>query len=452
MARHDRIRLGALLHGVGGAVAGWRHPLVPADGAVNFDLYRDWARAAEQGRFDLLFITDTLYITARSTPQYLTQFEPISLISALAAASEHIGLVATVSTTYSEPYTIARQLATIDHISRGRAGINIVTSAPTGTALNYGRSESEHPEHDQRYRIAAEYLEVLRGLWDSWESDALIRDKESGVFLDSAKLHTLNHRGEHFSVQGPLNIERPPQGSPVIFQAGASHAGRDFAASAADGIFLGPKPLADAQAYAADIDRRAAAAGRTGADAPVLFTAITPFVGSTEQEAERIHREVADLVNIDEALRYLSLNFGGHDFTGYDLDAPFPELGDIGHDAFQANSARVKQVARHSGATLRQIALDSVTPRGEFIGAPEQIADRMQRWFETGATDGFMLLEAMPEGLRTFVDQVVPVLQERGLTQREYTDGTFRESLGLSTPANRFAKVGEADGRTELPD
>ncbi|MCK9878035.1 LLM class flavin-dependent oxidoreductase [Frankia sp. Ag45/Mut15] len=302
----------------------------------------------------------------------------------------------------------------VDHISRGRAGVNIVTSAPTGTALNFNRAEAEHPEHDERYRIAAEHLDVLRGLWDSWEQGALVRDRESGVFFDDARLHTLDHHGEH------------------------------FAAREADGVFLGPKSHPAALACAQDIARRAAAFGRTGDAAPVLFTAITPFVGSTEQEARRIHREIADLVNVDEALRYLSLNFGGHDFTGYDLDAPFPELGETGQDAFQATSTRIKGEARRSGATLRQIALDAVTPRGEFLGTPEQIADRLAHWFETGATDGFMLLEAMPQGLRTFVDHVVPILRERGLVQREYPQGTLRASLGLPVPPNRFATIEEA--------
>ncbi|WP_261554603.1 NtaA/DmoA family FMN-dependent monooxygenase [Frankia tisae] len=439
MARQDRLRLGALLHGVGGAVAGWRHPDVPADGGVDFDVYRHWLRTAESGRFDLVFITDTLFITADSTPQYLSQFEPVALLGALAAASEHIGLVATISTTYSEPFTIARQLATVDHISRGRAGVNIVTSASTSTALNYNRSEQDHPDHDTRYRIAAEYLEVLRGLWDSWEDGALLRDKESGAFFDRARLHTLDHRGEFFSVRGPLNIERPPQGSPVIFQAGASPAGRDFATREADGIFLGPRPLPDALAFTEDIRRQAAAAGRPDG-APVVFVAVTVFVAPTQEEAENLYREAAGLVSPQEGLGYLSLMFGQHDFGNYDLDAPFPDLGDVGHDGFQVGSRRIKEAARDNGWTLREAAMEAVTPRGEFIGTPEQIADRMQAWFEAGAVDGFMLLEAMPHGLETFVELVVPILAERDLTQREYSDGTFRESLGLPLPPNRFAK------------
>ncbi|WP_138494590.1 LLM class flavin-dependent oxidoreductase [Paenibacillus pinistramenti] len=435
MAKPKQLKLGALLHGVGGGTSMWRHPDAKPDASVNFELYKQWVQKAEAGKLDLIFIADGLYITDKSIPHFLNRFEPITILSALAAVSSHIGLVGTLSTSYSEPFTAARQFASIDRISGGRAGWNVVTSPLEGSALNYGKRE--HPDHDKRYRIATEYLQVTRGLWDSWEDDAFVRNKETGQFFDPSKLHTLNHEGEFFSVKGPLNIARSKQGQPVIFQAGASEVGKSYAAKEADAVFTGHETLADAAAFYSDVKQRAAAAGRNP-DEVLIFPGIAPIIGATPEEAERKYQEVASLVTIENALDYLGRFFEHHDFSQYPLDEPFPELGDLGRNSFQSGTDKIKQDAKERGLTLRQAALQSATPRSSFIGTPEQVADRIQEWFENGAADGFMIASAVPTGLEDFVDQVVPILQERGLFRTEYESDTLRGNLGLPVPENRY--------------
>jgi FMN-dependent oxidoreductase, nitrilotriacetate monooxygenase family len=440
MATRKQLKLGAMLHGVGSSTSLWRHPEIPSDASVNFELYKSWVEKAEAGKFDLAFIADGLYINEKSIPHFLNRFEPITILSALAAVSKHIGLVGTLSTSYSEPFTVARQFGSLDVISGGRAGWNIVTSPLEGSALNYGKKE--HPDHDKRYRIATEYLEVTRGLWDSWEDDAFVRDKESGVFFDPAKLHTLNHEGEFFSVKGPLNIARSKQGQPVIFQAGASEVGKDYAAKHADAIFTGHDSVEDAVSFYQDVKRRAAAFGRNPDDV-LVFPGIGPIIGSTEEEAERKYQEVVDLVSAENALIYMGRFFEHHDFSQYDLDAPFPELGDLGRNSFQSGTDKIKANAKEKGLTLRQVALQVATPRPIFIGTPEQVADRVQEWFEAGAADGFMVGSSVPRGLEDFIEQVVPILQARGLFRTEYEGDTLRGNLGLPIPGNRYTKAAE---------
>ncbi|ACT03836.1 LLM class flavin-dependent oxidoreductase [Paenibacillus sp. JDR-2] len=440
MTARKQLKLGAMLHGVGSSTSLWRHPEVPSDASVNFELYKSWVEKAEAGRFDLAFIADGLYINEKSIPHFLNRFEPITILSALAAVSKHIGLVGTLSTSYSEPFTVARQFGSLDVISGGRAGWNIVTSPLEGSALNYGKKE--HPDHDKRYRIATEYLDVTRGLWDSWEDDAFVRDKESGVFFDPAKLHTLNHEGEFFSVKGPLNIARSKQGQPVIFQAGASDVGKDYAAKHADAIFTGHDSVEDAVWFYQDVKRRAAAFGRNP-DNVLVFPGIGPIIGSTEEEAERKYQEVVDLVSAENALVYMGRFFEHHDFSQYDLDAPFPELGDLGRNSFQSGTDKIKANAKEKGLTLRQVALQVATPRPIFIGTPEQVADRVQEWFEAGAADGFMVGSSVPHGLEDFIEHVVPILQARGLFRTEYEGDTLRGNLGLPIPANRYTKAAE---------
>ncbi|GMK45167.1 monooxygenase [Paenibacillus glycanilyticus] len=440
MTARKQLKLGAMLHGVGSSTSLWRHPEIPSDASVNFELYKSWVEKAEAGKFDLAFIADGLYINEKSIPHFLNRFEPITILSALAAVSKHIGLVGTLSTSYSEPFTVARQFGSLDVISGGRAGWNIVTSPLEGSALNYGKKE--HPDHDKRYRIATEYLEVTRGLWDSWEDDAFVRDKESGVFFDPAKLHTLNHEGEFFSVKGPLNIARSKQGQPVIFQAGASDVGKDYAAKHADAIFTGHDSVEDAVSFYQDVKRRAAAFGRNP-DNVLVFPGIGPIIGSTEEEAERKYQEVVDLVSAENALIYMGRFFEHHDFSQYDLDAPFPELGDLGRNSFQSGTDKIKANAKEKGLTLRQVALQVATPRPIFIGTPEQVADRVQEWFEAGAADGFMVGSSVPHGLEDFIEHVVPILQARGLFRTEYEGDTLRGNLGLPIPANRYTKAAE---------
>lgn len=437
MAKQRQLKLGALLHGVGGGTSMWRHPDAQPDASVNFGLYKQWVQKAEEGKFDLIFIADGLYINEKSIPHFLNRFEPITILSALAAVSKNIGLVGTLSTSYSEPFTVARQFASLDKISDGRAGWNIVTSPLEGSALNYGRKE--HPEHDKRYRIATEYLEVARGLWDSWEDDAFVRNKETGVFFDPEKMHTLNHEGEFFSVKGPLNIARSKQGQPVIFQAGSSEVGKNYASKEADAVFTGHESVEDAAAFYQDVKARAAGFGRNP-DEVLIFPGISPIIANTAEEAERKYEEVASLVTIENALDYLGRFFEHHDFSQYPLDEPFPELDDLGKNSFQSGTDKIKRDAKEKGLTLRQVALQSATPRGGFIGTPEQVADKIQAWFEAGAADGFMITAAVPNGLEDFVDQVVPILQDRGLYRTEYKSDTLRGNLGLPVPENRYSK------------
>lgn len=440
MSKQRKLKLGAIIHGVGGNIAGWRHPDALADASVNFAFYQQQAQKAEAGKFDLVFIADGLYINEKSIPHFLNRFEPLTILSALAAVTSRIGLVGTVSTSYSEPFTVSRQFASLDHISHGRAGWNVVTSPLEGSALNFGKPIAEHPDHAKRYRIAAEYLQVAKGLWDSWEDDAFVRDKASGVFFDPAKLHRLDHKGEFFSVQGPLNIARSRQGRPILFQAGSSEAGKHLAAKEADAIFTNHPTLESAKRFYEDVKGRAAAIGRNP-DEIVILPGIGPIIGSTEEEAERKYQELANLVSPQAALDYLGRYFDHHDFSQYPLDEPFPELGDLGKNSFQSTTDRIKREARENHLTLRQVALKEATPRTAFIGTPEKIADLIQTWFAERGADGFIIGSPLPHSLHDFVDHVVPILQERGLFRSEYEADTLRGNLGLPFPENRYAKV-----------
>ncbi|QJD87686.1 LLM class flavin-dependent oxidoreductase [Cohnella herbarum] len=442
MGKRKQLKLGAIIHGVGGNVSAWRHPEVPVDASVNFRFYTKQAQIAEEGKFDLVFIADGLYINEKSIPHFLNRFEPLTILSALAAVTTKIGLVGTLSSSYSEPFTVSRQFGSLDHISGGRAGWNVVTSPLEGSALNYGKPE--HPSHDERYKIAEEFLDVARGLWDSWEDDAFIRDKESGVFFDPSKLHRLNHKGKYFSVQGPLNIARSKQGHPVIFQAGSSESGKALAAKGADAVFTGHENIEEAKRFYKDVKDRAVANGRSRDDIAIL-PGVGPIVGKTEEEAERKYLEFANLVTIDKALEYLGRFFEHHDFSQYPLDEPFPELGDLGSNSFRSGTDKIKQTAKEQNLTLRQVAIRTATPRSEFIGTPEKIANLLQQWHEEEAADGFIIYSSTPEALRDFVEEVVPILQERGIYRTEYEADTLRGNLGLPIPVNRYA-VAEVRG------
>lgn len=430
-----QLKLGANLNGVGNSISFWRHPDIPTNASVSLEFYKKQVRIAEKGKFDLLFIADGLFINEKSNPHFLNRFEPLTLLSALAGATSHIGLVATLSTSYSEPFTVARQFASLDQLSGGRAGWNVVTSPLEGSALNFGKGE--HPNHALRYEIAEEHLNVVKGLWDSWEEDAFIGDKEQGVFFDPAKLHTLNHKGKHFSVQGPLNVGRSKQGHPVIFQAGSSESGKDLAARSADAVYTGHETLEEAREFYRDVKARAVAYGRQATDI-LIFPGIGPIVGRTEEEAEQKYQEIAELVSMDQALNYLGRYFDHYDFSQFPLDEPFPEIGEIGSNSFRSTTEKIKQQAREQELTLRQVALLASTPRTSFIGTPDQIADQIQEWFEGEAADGFNVRTVVPNGLEDFVELVVPVLQKRGLFRTEYEHETLRENLGLEIPRNRY--------------
>lgn len=429
-----QIRLGAMIHGVGHGWGEWRHPDALADASVNFGFYKQQAQLAEAAKFDFAFIADSLHIHARSSPHYLNRFEPLTILSALAAVTEHIGLVATVTVSYTEPFQVARQFASLDLISGGRAGWNVVTSWLSGTADNFGKAE--HPPHAVRYRIAREHVDVVKGLWDSWEDDAFTRNKQTGEFFDPAKLHTLGHQGDFFKVKGPLNIQRSPQGQPLIFQAGVSEDGRNFAAQNADAIFVSPETFDDARAYYQDLKQRAARHGRDP-DQLFILPGIRPIVGRDAQEVEQRYQQAVDLVSIEDALVALGRPFNDYDFSQHDLDAPFPDLGTLGNDSHKGTSDQLKQLARDEGLTLRQLALRFSRPRRDFTGTPEQVADALQHWFENGAADGFIINSLLPDGLQYFTEHVVPLLQARGLTRREYPGSTLRDNFGLSVPSNR---------------
>ena len=429
-----QIRLGAMIHGVGHGWGEWRHPEALADASVNFGFYKQQAKLAEAAKFDFAFIADSLHIHARSSPHYLNRFEPLTILSALAAVTEHIGLVATVTVSYTEPFQVARQFASLDLISGGRAGWNVVTSWLSGTADNFGKAE--HPPHAVRYRIAREHVDVVKGLWDSWEDDAFTRDKQSGQFFDPAKLHTLGHQGEYFKVKGPLNIQRSPQGQPLIFQAGVSEDGRNFAAQNADAIFVSPESFDDAHAYYQDLKQRATRHGRDP-DALFILPGIRPIVGRNAEEVEQRYQQAVNLVSIEDALVALGRPFNDYDFSQHDLDAPFPDLGTLGNDSHKGTSDQLKQLARDEGLSLRELALRFSRPRRDFVGTPEQVADALQHWFENGAADGFIINSLLPDGLQYFTEHVVPLLQARELVRSGYTGKTLRDNFGLSVPENR---------------
>ena len=437
MSLPRKIKLGFILHGVGRTWTDWRHPDADVNASTSFPFYMRQAQLAERGKFDFLFVADSLSITEKSSPHYLNRFEPLTILSALAAVTSKIGLVGTLTVSYSEPFNVARQFASLDHISGGRAGWNVVTSWLGDTAANF--SKTEHPTHDVRYRIAEEYLQVVQGLWDSWEDDAHVGDKTSGLFVDPEKLHRLDHKGEFFRVRGPLNIKRSRQGQPVIFQAGASDDGRNFAAKWAEAIFVGAQTLAEAREYYRDVKERARGFGRDPAKVSIL-PGIAPVVGLDEADAEARYEELVALGSLETGLGMLARSFNDHDFSAYDLDGPFPEVSAIGRNSNQSASDRILAQVRAENLTLRQIAQRLATPRGAFVGAPHKVADQLQAWFENEAADGFVMFEPLPGQLDLFVDKVLPILRERGLFREDYEGETFRDHLGLDFPENRWSR------------
>lgn len=430
------LTFGIMLHGAGGHMNAWKHPGGPADASVNIDFITGITQKAEDNGIAFAFVADGLYINEKSIPHFLNRFEPISVLSALATATSKIGLAGTLSTSYSHPFTAARQFASLDLISSGRAGWNVVTSPLEGSAKNYG---GEHPDHELRYEIADEYLEVVQGLWDSWDDGAFVRDRASGRFFDRNKLHTLDHKGRFFEVAGPLNIQRSPQGQPVIFQAGSSDSGIDLAGKYADAVFTHSPSLEETRDFAERVRASAVAHGRNASDVKI-FPGVGPIVGATQDEAEAKYRVVRDLLNIEEALAYLGRFFEHHDFSQYPLDAPFPELGELGTNSFRSTTDRIKAEARRKGSTLREVALDVATPKSQFLGTGEQVADELIRWLDAGAADGFILgFPVQAEGLDDFVRHVIPVLEARGRYSRRLTGKTLRDHLGLPRRESRYA-------------
>lgn len=436
--RTDQLKLGAFLANSGHHVAAWRHPLAQADASLDFDHFKAIARSAERGKFDALFVADVValwghHLDALSRTARGEHFEPLTLMSALAAVTDNIGLIATATTSYNEPYHIARKFASLDHLSKGRAAWNLVTSVVSDEAWNFGLET--HIEHADRYQRAEEFHDVVKGLWDSWDDDAFVRDKASGQYFDPDKLHTLNHRGEHFSVRGPLNVARPPQGHPVLVQAGASESGKALAARVAEVIFAAHHQLPAAQAFYQDIKGRAAALGRDP-DHIKILPGVTPFIGQTREHAQALFEEFQALIDPVLGLRLLADTLGEDiDLSGHDLDGPLPET-----PAGQRGSRRdqVLDLARRENLTIRQLYL-RLAGGNPVIGTAEDIADSFESWFQARACDGFnVFFPYFPGAIDIFVDQVIPLLQARGLFRHEYEGRTLRENLGLPRPANRF--------------
>ena len=435
-----QLRLGAFLRPASIHTGAWRYPGAFPDANFNFAHYKRFARKLEEGKFDALFMADHLAllnmpVDALKRSATSTSFEPFTLLPALAAMTEHLGLIATASTTYEEPFHVARRFASLDHISGGRAGWNLVTTSNPDAALNFGLDADV--EHGERYKRGREFYDVVTGLWDSWADDAFVRDVESGTYFDPEKMHVLNHKGEHFSVRGPLHIARPVQGWPVIVQAGASDVGRQTAAEIAEVVFTSQRTLADGQRFLADVKGRAAAAGRDPEHIKILPGAFV-VLGETVAEARAKRAHLDSLVHYDSGIASLSVALGT-DASKFDPDAPLPD--DIPEtNTSKSGRERAIALARAESLTVRRLAERIGGYSGlEMTGTPETVADMMEEWLVERGSDGFnVMFPYLPGGLDDFVDKVVPELQRRGIFRREYEGTTLRENLGLPRPPNRF--------------
>jgi FMN-dependent oxidoreductase (nitrilotriacetate monooxygenase family) len=424
---------------VGIHTAWWRYPGAYPDANFNLKHLIRFAQTLERGRFDAWFMADHLAVlnmpmAALKRSATVTSFDPLTLLPALAMVTEHLGLIATASSTFEPAYMIARRFASLDHISGGRAGWNLVTTSNPDAALNFGLTE--HMEHGERYRRAREFFDVVTGLWDSWAEDAFIRDVEAGTYFDPERMHVLDHKGEFLSVRGPLNIARPIQGWPVIVQAGASDAGRQLAAETAEMIFASGGKLTDAQHYYADVRERAQKVGRDPDHIKILPGCLV-VVGDTAEEARKKRALLDSLVHPDSGIASLSIALGC-DASQFDLDGPLPEIPES--NASKSGRERVVERARRDNLTVRQLAQIAGSYGGlALVGTPAMIADQMAEWLYGDACDGFnIMFPWVPGGLDDFVDRVVPELQRRHLFRREYQGRTLRENLGLPRPENRF--------------
>jgi N-acetyl-S-(2-succino)cysteine monooxygenase len=446
MSGKGLMRLGAFFNPTGHHVASWRHPRAQADAGINFQHYLDITRTAERGKFDMVFLADNLgvrqaHMEALSrSAQYIANFEPLTLLSALATHTTHIGLVATASTSYNEPFHVARKFASLDWLSGGRAGWNLVTSGQENEARNFNREK--HYEHGERYDRAREFARVVIGLWDTWDDDAFIRNKETGQFFHPDKLHNLNHRGEHFSVLGALNIPRSPQGHPVIVQAGGSDDMIAVAAEFAEVIFCAPLTLEAAQKFYATLKGRLAAYGRSP-DEMKIMPGLSCVIGRTDAEAEENYEQLNSLIHPIVAREILSMVLGNVDLTPYPFDGPLPENLPRSN-ASQSIFEQVTGMARREKLSIRQTALRVAGARAKAVirGSPQTIADYMEEWFRNDGCDGFNIMPPfLPGGLDDFVDLVIPELQRRGLFRTAYEGKTLRENLGLRRPISRHAEA-----------
>jgi alkanesulfonate monooxygenase len=434
-----QLHLAAFMRPISIHTGAWRYPGGTPDANFNFRAIVKFAQRLEAARFDAFFMADHLALLnmpmdALKRSATATSFEPFTLLSALSMATEKLGLIATGSTSFDDPFHVARRFASLDHISEGRAGWNIVTTSNPDAAKNFGLDE--HLDHADRYRRAREFYDVVTGLWDSWADDAFIRDVDSGVFFDPEKLHTLDHKGEYFSVRGPLHIARPVQGWPLIVQAGGSEAGRQLAAETADAIFAAQRTLEDGRAFYADVKGRMTALGRDPEHLKIMPACLV-VVGDTVAEAREKRAVLDSKVHLDSAIASLSIQLGT-DASKFDLDGPLPGIPES--NASKSGRERAIRMAEQENLTVRELAQRMGGYSGlALVGTAETIAGEMEEWIDSRASDGFTIMfPFLPEGLDLFVDRVVPELQRRGLLRREYEGKTLRENLGLARPGNQF--------------
>jgi FMN-dependent oxidoreductase (nitrilotriacetate monooxygenase family) len=439
------MHLGVFAIGTGNHIAGWRFPGAGTS-SEDFPLIQGIAEAAEQAKFDFIFFADNVACMPDDHPGLMLRFEPLTLLGALAATTRRLGLVATASTTYSEPYNLARAFASLDHLSRGRAGWNVVTSASAAAAGNFGRDDT--PPHDTRYEMAIEFVDVVKGLWDSWEAGARVLNRETGQYYDRSKVHILDHQGKYYKVRGPLNASRPPQGQPVIVQAGSSSSGQELAARFAEIMFTVQHDIGEAQKFYADMKSRVVSLGRSP-DHFKILPGFFPIVGRTDEEARAKLNELMKFVDPSSALRTMSERYG-HDMSQYPLDGPVPDLPLS--ERVQSYAQVLIAKARREGYTLRDLYNNMAVARGYVVasGSPKTVADMMEEWFLGGAADGFILTPAhFPQAFADFIDLVVPELRRRRLFRADYHGTTLRDHLGLPEPANRFATA--AGSRVPAP-
>jgi len=439
MTSSRQLRLNAFMRPVSLHTGAWRYPGAFPDANFNFAHIKRFAQTLERAKFDAFFMADHMAVlnmptAALKRSHTVTSFEPFTLLSALAMVTEHLGLMATGSTTFDAPYHIARRFASLDHLSGGRAGWNIVTTSNPDAALNFGMDE--HMEHGDRYRRAREFYDVVTGLWDSWADDAFVRDVEHGIYFDPDKMHVLDHKGEYLKVRGPLNIARPIQGWPVIVQAGASDAGRQLAAETAEAVFTAQSDLAAGQRFYADVKGRMAKLGRNP-DHLKIMPGCFVIVGDTVEEAKKKRATLDSLVHYQSGISSLSIALG-HDASGFDPNGPLPEIPES--NASKSGRERVIELAKRENLTVRQLAQRLGGFSGlAMVGTPTMIADQMEEWLVSKGSDGFTIqFPYLPGGLDEFVERVVPELQRRGIFRREYEGKTLRENLGLPRPENRF--------------
>ena len=439
-----QIKLGAFIPATSQHAAGWRHPESRPHDHLNIDYLIELAKTAEQGLFDAYFLADGLSVRWGSAAEGElglgdkgVGFEPVTLFAALAAVTKNLGFIATASTTYEDPYILARKFASLDHISKGRAAWNVVTTASADTARNFSLEQHPNPKH--RYERADEFIEVTQKLWDSWEDDAFIYNKESGQFFHANKNHEPQHKGKYFEVQGALNVSRPPQGYPVIVQAGQSEDGRELAGKYAEVIFTAQQNLADAQEFYRDVKSRLLKYGRHADDLKIM-PGVSIFVAKTEQEAQEKYELLNSLIHPKVGLALLSGLSGGINLSKFDLDAPFPKIEDSDIN-FSSRQQMMIDIARKHNFTIRQLYQYIASARGHWtlVGTPEQVVDQLQEWFENDGADGFNILPpTTPAGLNDFVQFIVPELQRRGLFRTAYEGATLRENLGLKRPENQY--------------